>query len=107
MSLDIHLGKTEKEAEISDRELFLSEELHEFVFHESGRIEKLGKQFSRLNDYYKDTLFQGTEIDDLKSELIVLAEKVNSQSLKDFLISFAKVCDKARSQHMNIYCFCD
>ncbi len=107
MSLDIHLSKNEKDAELVEPEMFFPENLHDAIFIHKKGFKKEFKQFNRMHDYYADIFYIGDQILELKLELLEIERSTDYSPLKEFSKELIGLCEKAISNRKNIYCFCD
>ena len=108
MALDFHLGKTENEAEESDRALFIEKNLHELIFSPDHNWLRDFPQFHRFNDYYEYTVeYNKNNLKEMINELNQIQNKIDSSDFKEFVAQLSKVCHRALKEDKNIYCFSD
>lgn len=112
MPLDISLGKSVRESEMSDEFLAFEEDIHDFLFCKYKNALKKYHNFYRLNDYYTygvEYKFQNVLV--LKRELEDILkmdfDSDKSEKVKQFIEKFIEKTDEAIASSLNIYCVGD
>lgn len=103
MALDIHIGKKSDKAEFI---LEFPEKIHQHIFSRYEWVKRYAR-FGRMEDYYSDVFYTGSELHLLREDLVQVLRRVDSETLREFIGNFIAVCDIAIADNVNIYCFCD
>lgn len=113
MPLDFHIAKTKQHAPYEPALGSFDELTHGIIFERSltqlgTNLENRFPLFYRMRDYYGDAQFSHEELVDLQAEISQLTHTLpeNSAVLEQLDIIGA-LCQKAISDGMSIWVFCD
>ena len=107
MAYDIHIAKSKKVAQQNNPVLSIEIEEHELVFLVLAKNGNKYPMFQSMEDYYRDTTYYNTAIDNLSSELESLIQNESNKNTKELAEKLLKIAFNAKEQSSDIYCFCD
>lgn len=107
MAYDIHIAKTRKLAERSGPIMSIGTVEHETVFSAISKISKNYPMINSMGDFYRDTTYYNTALDNLLLEANRLVSEDTNKSVNIFAKNFLELVVSAKDQTLDIYCFCD
>lgn len=108
MAYDIHIDLEKNSKRVSEYQFGIREEVHEQLFYsEFCKINEF-PFFKRMSNYYRDSKYQGAEINSLLKELnSLIAEFTENVSAEKALCELKLVCKKALEINGAVVGYCD
>ena len=107
MALDLHLAKSEKEAELNFPIASFNQTLHATIFHRKALPKGMFPLFRRMESYYDNAKYSGNEIELLLKELRQIKFYFQASMTLKQLDKIIDLCKRAIEQNLSIWVYCD
>jgi hypothetical protein len=107
MSLDFHIAKARDEATRGRPVFLLPDDVHAALFNRPDHLRDC-PQLRRIDDYYADVVYSGSELALLIEELNRVTARLSSQTqVQVVLRQFGDACQQAITEGRALYGFTD
>lgn len=108
MALDIHVLDSDTARPENWPVRQFEEAVHSAIFSGEARVAQRYPLLRRMQDYYADARFSGSDLRRLVAELEkVVPEFAGNPPVQKVLRQFLEVCESAASQGKVVLCLCD